>query len=103
MIMNPAMSQEKIAAGPAITEALKAPNNHPEPIIEPIAAKRIPIGPRCRFSLTSGTLPFGCALLDIIVSCVGGVFPSFVLKPHFGKFAFQLLCLLPEYLLRMPG
>src|SRR4051794_40868247 len=48
----PAISHEKSAAGPAITEALKAPNSHPEPIIEPIAANRSPIGPTFRLSFT---------------------------------------------------
>ena len=54
MIISPAMSQEKMAAGPAITDALNAPNSQPDPMMEPMAAKSRPIGPRWRLSFTWG-------------------------------------------------
>ncbi len=50
MIITPAISQEKIAAGPAMAEALKAPKSQPEPMMEPIAANSSPMGPTSRFS-----------------------------------------------------
>jgi hypothetical protein len=49
MIMTAPMTHEKIATGPAIAEALNAPNNQPDPMIEPTPAKSSPIGPTCRF------------------------------------------------------
>src|ERR1035441_10427163 len=42
---TPPMSHEKIAAGPAAFRAVWAPNNHPEPMIEPTEAQTRPISP----------------------------------------------------------
>jgi hypothetical protein len=39
-----------IAAGPASIEALSAPNNQPEPMIDPTLAKRSPTTPMCLFN-----------------------------------------------------
>ena len=58
-VMPDKMSQEKIAAGPAIADALNAPNSHPDPMMEPIAANSRPIGPTCRLSFTSCVGGFG--------------------------------------------
>ena len=51
--MTPAMSHEKIAAGPAMTEALNAPKSQPEPMIEPTLAKSSPTTPTWRLSCGS--------------------------------------------------
>ena len=54
MIITPAMAQEKTADGPAMMLAFIAPNNHPEPMIDPTPANSRPIRPmsrrRCRTS-----------------------------------------------------
>lgn len=40
-----------MAAGPAATEALRAPKSHPEPMMEPTLAKSSPTTPTWRLSL----------------------------------------------------
>src|SRR5207244_646328 len=55
----PPRSQEIMDAGPAIKEALSAPNSQPEPMIEPTEAKRRPTSPTSRRSLraSAGAAP----------------------------------------------
>jgi hypothetical protein len=48
MIMIPPRTQERIAAGPAIVDALSAPNSQPEPMIDPTPAKSSAVRPMCR-------------------------------------------------------
>jgi hypothetical protein len=45
--MTEPSSQAKIATGPAMWVALNAPNNHPDPMIEPTPANSRPTGPTC--------------------------------------------------------
>ncbi|CAI8895293.1 hypothetical protein EMIT0194P_20540 [Pseudomonas serbica] len=45
------MIQAKMAAGPAIMDACQAPNNQPDPIIEPKPVNISDIGPMFRFVL----------------------------------------------------
>ena len=42
------MTQEMIAAGPAVASAVFAPNNHPEPMIDPIDAQSSEMSPISR-------------------------------------------------------
>src|ERR1700712_6142606 len=48
MIMTPPMIQEMIAAGPAAIRPFWAPNNQPEPMIEPTEAQIRPTLPTSR-------------------------------------------------------
>ncbi len=50
MIAAAPMTQEMIAAGPAVWSAPCAPNSHPEPMIEPVDAHSSAMNPISRFS-----------------------------------------------------
>src|SRR5689334_15757308 len=63
-----------IAAGPAVIEALNAPNSQPEPMMEPMLAKRSPTTPTCRLSPGSSELrelPEGLSETDVIPLTLG--------------------------------
>ena len=69
MTMNEATTQAMIAEGPAIDAAVRAPNSHPDPMIEPSEAQSRPRKPTPRSipSLSrdaSGALP-GASTFDI--------------------------------------
>src|SRR5699024_6740013 len=49
------MAQDRIAAGPAMLAASKAPKSHPEPMIEPTPVKSSPVLPISRLSPLSWT------------------------------------------------
>src|ERR1700730_8272764 len=51
----PPMTHEISDAGPAMSDALSAPNNQPEPMIEPTEANRSPTIPTSRRSLRPAT------------------------------------------------
>src|SRR5438874_13299631 len=59
MTAAPPSTQESSAAGPAMREALSAPNNQPEPMIEPTDVNRSPTIPTSRrsFRAAAGDLP----------------------------------------------
>jgi hypothetical protein len=65
-IMAPPIAHEKIAAGPAITEALSAPKSQPDPMIDPTLANNRPIRPMSRrmFVLSA---PEGCFCASTVV------------------------------------
>ena len=50
MMMNEATTQAMIADGPAIEAAVRAPNSHPEPMIEPSDDQSRPRNPTPRSS-----------------------------------------------------
>src|SRR5690625_3939725 len=54
-IMTAPISQEMTDAGPACSAAARAPNNQPEPMIEPTDANNRPIRPIWRFSRSACT------------------------------------------------
>ena len=57
--MAEAMTQEKTTAGPAMTVAVRAPNSHPEPMIDPSEAHMRPRKPTSRFKPSSTAPPGG--------------------------------------------
>src|SRR5436190_9927164 len=75
-ISSPPRAHEMMAAGPASTEALRAPNSQPEPMIEPTLANSRPITPTWRFSFVSDA---GRAWVDVMahlrewLSCTTGM------------------------------
>src|SRR5436189_58317 len=50
MIMRPPMTHERMDAGPAMIDALRAPKSQPDPIMDPTPANRSPTGPMWPFS-----------------------------------------------------
>src|SRR3954447_3540314 len=50
MIITPAIAQERIAAGPARIDAFRAPNSHPDPMIDPTPVNRSAVRPTWRRS-----------------------------------------------------
>src|SRR5690242_20526184 len=74
-------THETIAAGPASWEALRAPNSHPDPMIEPTLAKRRPTTPTCLLrtgvscSGLVSTVAIGC-LSSWSARCAGATMPA---------------------------